>query len=168
MAIYRSTFDDCMPDSLVNALQNYGYKYGSQKPAGHESHNYSLMPNISKVIFNDPATIVLWDDGTKTVVKCSEDDAFDAEKGLAFAIIKRMISPNSSKYYRIMNEMCTNYEQSVNKEPNFGKIGEDVWMECAMKTGIETTRNGEKLIFDQLVYDPLGDYVRKETRGDRK
>lgn len=25
---------------------------------------------IKKVIFNDPATIVLWNDGTKTVVKC--------------------------------------------------------------------------------------------------
>ena len=33
-------------------------------------------PGIKKVIFNDPATIVLWDDGTKTVVKCSEGDTY--------------------------------------------------------------------------------------------
>ena len=46
------------------------------------------MSKIKNVIFNDPATIVFWSDGTKTVVKCGKDDAFDAEKGLAMAISK--------------------------------------------------------------------------------
>ena len=46
------------------------------------------MSKIKNVIFNDPATIVLWNDGTKTVVKCGKDDAFDPEKGLAMAIFK--------------------------------------------------------------------------------
>ena len=43
-----------------------------------------------KVIFNDPATIVMWDDGTKTVVKC-EGEKFDPEKGLAMAITKKAL-----------------------------------------------------------------------------
>lgn len=30
--------------------------------------------SIRKVIFSNPATIVLWSDGTKTVVKCGPDD----------------------------------------------------------------------------------------------
>ena len=47
------------------------------------------MNSIKKVIFNDPATIVLWSDGTKTVVKCDERDEFDPEKGLAMAICKK-------------------------------------------------------------------------------
>lgn len=46
------------------------------------------MSKIKNVIFNDPATIVFWNDGTKTVVKCGKDDAFDPEKGLAMAISK--------------------------------------------------------------------------------
>lgn len=46
------------------------------------------MYRIKNVIFNDPATIVFWNDGTKTVVKCGKDDAFDPEKGLAMAISK--------------------------------------------------------------------------------
>jgi len=46
-------------------------------------------PKIEKVIFNPPATIVLWSDGTKTVVKCQEGDEWDAEKGLAMAISKK-------------------------------------------------------------------------------
>ena len=33
--------------------------------------------SIKNVIFNPPATIVFWSDGTKTAVKCSEKDIFD-------------------------------------------------------------------------------------------
>lgn len=46
------------------------------------------MSRIKNVIFNGPATIVFWNDGTKTVVKCGKDDTFDPEKGLAMAISK--------------------------------------------------------------------------------
>lgn len=45
--------------------------------------------SITNVIFNNPATIVFWSDGTKTVVKCNERDEFDPEKGLAMAICKK-------------------------------------------------------------------------------
>ena len=47
------------------------------------------IPEIKNVIFNDPATIVFWEDGTKTVVKCQDGDEFDPEKGLAMAITKK-------------------------------------------------------------------------------
>ena len=49
----------------------------------------SHIPEIKNVIFNDPATIVFWEDGTKTVVKCHDGDEFDPEKGLAMAIAKK-------------------------------------------------------------------------------
>ncbi len=52
---------------------------------------------IKKVIFNDPATIVFWSDGTKTVVKAN-DEAFDPEKGLAVAMSKKMFG-NEGSYY---------------------------------------------------------------------
>lgn len=52
---------------------------------------------IRKVIFNDPATIVFWEDGTKTVVKCA-DEVFDPEKGLAMAISKKVYG-NKGNYY---------------------------------------------------------------------
>ena len=48
-----------------------------------------------------PATIVYWSDGSKTVVKCSEKDVFDPEKGLAMAIAKRCGGNNGSYYKEI-------------------------------------------------------------------
>ena len=53
---------------------------------------------ITKVIVNNPATIVFWSDGKKTVVKCAGDEAFDEEKGLAMAISKRVLG-NQGNYY---------------------------------------------------------------------
>lgn len=54
------------------------------------------LPLIWKVIFNDPATIVIWADNTKTVIKCQEGDIFDPEKGLAMAMCKKMLGNKSN------------------------------------------------------------------------
>lgn len=60
---------------------------------------------IKDVIFNDPATIVFWSDGTKTVVKCQEGDIFDKEKGLAMAISKKFFG-NKGSYYETFKTFC--------------------------------------------------------------
>ncbi len=62
------------------------------------------LPKIKKVIFNDPATIVFWADGTKTIVKNTDKmkngkkRPFDPEKGLAMAISKKALG-NQGNYY---------------------------------------------------------------------
>jgi hypothetical protein len=52
---------------------------------------------IKKVYFNDPATVVLWADGTKTIVR-AENEEYDPEKGLAMAIAKKSLG-NKGSYY---------------------------------------------------------------------
>ncbi len=54
-------------------------------------------PEISNVYFNDPVTVVLWKDGTKTLVKAI-DEPFDKEKGLAMAIAKKSMG-NKGNYF---------------------------------------------------------------------
>lgn len=54
---------------------------------------------IKKVIFSDPATIVLWEDGTKTVVKTQKGDAYDPEKGLAIACMRKILSKKDYHYW---------------------------------------------------------------------
>ena len=53
---------------------------------------------LKKVIYNDPATIAFWSDGTKTIVKAQPGDIFDPEKGLAMAIAKKACG-NKGNYY---------------------------------------------------------------------
>lgn len=62
-------------------------------------NNMSLdSTRVKNVIFNNPATIVYWADGTRTVVKANGGDEFDPEKGLAMAIAKKALG-NKGNYY---------------------------------------------------------------------
>lgn len=58
---------------------------------------------IKNVIFNPPATIVFWADGTKTVVKCFEEDYFSEECGLAMAICKKVYG-NDNTFHKIFKK----------------------------------------------------------------
>lgn len=58
---------------------------------------------IKKVYFNDPVTVVLWEDGTKTIVRAGEDDIYDHEKGLAMAIAKKALG-NKGNYYEVFKK----------------------------------------------------------------
>ena len=83
-------------DQLIKIL----YECGKKK---------KVLSNIKKVIFSNPATIVLWNDGTKTVVKCGENETFDEEKGLAMAIAKRALG-NDGVYYEVFKKWLPNDE----------------------------------------------------------
>lgn len=67
-----------------------------------------LSFEIEKVIFNEPATIVIWKDKTKTVVKCQEGDEFDPEKGLAMAIAKKALG-NKSNFNNTIKKWTITY-----------------------------------------------------------
>lgn len=89
---------------------------------------------IKNVIFNDPATIVFWNDNTKTVVQCSDGDAFDPEKGLAMAIAKKFLG-NNGRYFNEIKKWTEPYYDK--------KIDDDVsrFMEFVKEVVIEEKEN---------------------------
>lgn len=103
----------------------------------HKKENDMRLPKIEKVIFNDPATIVIWKDGTKTVVKC-ENEIFDPEKGLAMAISKKALG-NEGNYYEVFKKWIPE------EEPVFYTLDEFLGMLDAVnqiltdKLGLNTT-----------------------------
>lgn len=50
---------------------------------------------VKSVIYNNPATIVFWSDGTKTISKVSEGEEFSKEIGLAMCCAKKMFNSRS-------------------------------------------------------------------------
>ena len=95
--------------------------------------------SIRKVIFNDPATIVLWSDGTKTVVKCGPEDSFDMEKGLAMAIVKKMAG-NDNRFHKVFKQ----YPKKKKKEQNsVGSISD--MMACLNQAAAITTNTLHEL-----------------------
>ena len=75
---------------------------------------------IKKVIFNNPATIVLWSDGSKTVVKSHLDD-YDPEKGLAMVIAKKALG-NEGNYYNVFKKWLPKDDETI--ETDQTSIGE--------------------------------------------
>lgn len=73
---------------LIDEHLLYKIELVYKKPILHHIYANNI-PEVKKVIFNDPATIVYWKDGTKTVVKCQKGDYFDLEKGFAMAFLKK-------------------------------------------------------------------------------
>ena len=79
---------------------------------------------IDRVIFNDPATIILWKDGSKTVVKRSDDDIWDPEKGFCMAVIKKLYGRTSfiKRFMEPEEEMSIlTVEEACENLKNFGK-----------------------------------------------
>ena len=89
------------PDSHVRDSLTYALYFAN----GWTNSNVTL-PEIERVIYNDPATIVIWKDDTKTIVKCDKED-YDPEKGLAMAISKKALG-NKGNYFDVFKEWLPN------------------------------------------------------------
>lgn len=81
----------------------------SSKKTDYTKYSYNTN-KIKDVIFSPPATIVLWNDGTKTVVKAGERDIYDPEKGLVMAIAKKFFG-NKGNYYNNVRKFVEPYEK---------------------------------------------------------
>lgn len=68
----------------------------------------SVTSDIKKVIFNGPATIILWDDGTKTVVKCKEGDPYSKEAGFALCLLKKL---SGNDFHKVLRNACDDKEK---------------------------------------------------------
>ena len=98
--IYPVSIDECdlkTNDDFLDAMRYYseqGNYYHNMLSASMEV-KVDIPGMIDRVIFNDPATIIYWKDGSKTVVKRSEDDIWDPEKGFCMAVIKKLYGRTS-------------------------------------------------------------------------
>jgi len=84
---YNITWENCIgetPTVHIDGLLWGGSIVGQLKGMA------KCGPEVKRVIFNEPATIVLWADGTKTVVRCQPGDVFDRRIGFLTALAKKV------------------------------------------------------------------------------
>lgn len=104
--------------------------------------------DIKRAIFNPPYTIVIWEDGTRTIVKVQGNDIYDPEKGLAMCFMKKALG-NKGSYYDTVKKYVGPYmfaEEVANTE--FSSLNElAALMEKAKnrtwKIFIKTYKDGE-------------------------
>jgi hypothetical protein len=87
-------------------------KYISDEHKPSDSENIeaptAYIPEIAKVHFNDPMTVVIWDDGTKTMIKCQDGDTYSKETGLAVAIAKKALG-NKGNFNEVFKKWIPEY-----------------------------------------------------------
>lgn len=123
----------------------------SSKKTDYTKYSYNTN-KIKDVIFNPPATIVLWNDGTKTVVKAGERDIYDPEKGLAMAIAKKFFG-NEGNYYNNIRKFVKPYEKKRAEEA--AKLAKK---NSKKDTTDETSSNGPWMIWTKR-YDTEGKFI---------
>jgi len=102
------SIDDAFLCDLEILTELYGNSGKSSKTRMVSFERPSMIPEMGGVIFNMPATIVWWKDGSKTIVKCREGDTYSEEAGLRAAYLKKMFGSKTlgevdkciSKYFR--------------------------------------------------------------------
>lgn len=95
--------------TILNSVYGYNGGFTHKLIASKDD----IRKSIKKVIFSGPATIVLWKDGTKTMVKlCTDEinlqDAMYEElrwSGLALCISKKVMG-NTGNYKKIFKRWC--------------------------------------------------------------
>lgn len=157
---YIATVEKNLPDGLTRVVLHTGHeltfrpgdliayrggnwciRYGGLN-ASKKSISATNTAAIKDVIFAPPATIVYWSDGSKTVVKCSEKDVFDPEKGLAMAVAKRCGGNNGSYYKEIRNWV----EKSGKRYPESPTAGKAVNLDALKKYISEANKDFEKFL----------------------
>lgn len=97
--IYPVSINECVLKNGDDFLDAMRYCYNDilsvEKYKASMELRVDIPGMIDRVIFNDPATIIIWIDGSKTVVKRSDDDIWDPEKGFCMAIIKKLYGHTS-------------------------------------------------------------------------
>lgn len=136
--------DDWRPNFHFEPARKKGRKVDYSKMYGAM---FWEMPKIKDVIFNDPATIVFWADGTKTVVQCQDDDTFDPEKGLAMAITKKALG-NKGNY-------CNELKKWLPKD-------KEATVEYTLNTSVTTTSIND---IGQSIVDAVNKMLNQLERG---
>ena len=67
------------------------------------------MLTIKKIMYKPPATIVFWNDGTKTVAVCEKGDVYNRELGFALCVLKKKYGNKK------VHDMLDKYVHSVSK-----------------------------------------------------
>jgi len=102
--IDETLLDTDLADSIMYTIRCAHHDINKVMEAKQKIKEYEKM-KIEDVIFNNPATIVFWRDGSKTVVKAQDGEPFDKEKGLAMAYVKKCCG-NLGNYNNIFKKWC--------------------------------------------------------------
>lgn len=114
---YKSTYFSPVDITAALAFTYSNVVEGAKSDMNRKCNRSAANPlEIKNVYFNHPVTVVIWNDGTKTIVRCSENDFYDPEKGLAMAIVKKAYG-NDNKFHKVFKKWIPDEDVSEKEVP---------------------------------------------------
>ena len=104
--------DFSVPTNVVDVVHREILNYITNDIYTTKEAIKTMRNSIKKIIFNDPATIIIWGNGDKTIVKCGEGETYDPEKGMAMAIAKHFLG-DKSNYYETFKKWLPKEHETV-------------------------------------------------------
>lgn len=112
----------------------------------------SLVPK--QVIFNPPATIVYWQDGDKTVVRCNNEE-FSEESGFAMACMRKIYGTRANFKAQFKNAYRPQEKKSAVKKNDAVSVENQ---QSGKRDTVNVRKNSSKV--------PSLDMLLKELAGD--
>ena len=145
----KITIDYKKIGNIVTGAMNVGYcsnKYTKSYEQAMARGEFTAMKYVYKplkIIYNDPATIVFWRDGTKTVVKRMEKEKFNPYTAFCAALAKKLFGSNSavnrivnSGYNQLVGDILKAGKKAKTKEkaePKFVRDEKGRWVSAKAK-----------------------------------
>jgi hypothetical protein len=93
----QNQFDNIMHEAIMKNVGTYWFAdyWANSKLKSYKPKQIIFQPDLK-------TTVVIWEDDSKTVVKCSAEEQFVPEIGFAMALVKK-IFPNRSEFLRMID-----------------------------------------------------------------
>ena len=114
-----------VPTSVMDAVHREILNYITNDIYTTKEAVKTMRNSIKKIIFNDPATIIIWGNGDKTIVKCGEGETYDPEKGMAMAIAKHFLGDKGNYYETFKKWLPKEHETVKESKSNTERLGEN-------------------------------------------
>ena len=123
------------------------------------------MPKIKKVIYSNPVTIVIWDDGTKTKSRCDAEDMYDELNGFMLCVFKKIMPAKEMR--RMFAECVYGDGDKIKREK---RLNDD--MECLRKQWESVIHSIQNLpighVPDEEEYEECNVYEYEKGVGFRR
>lgn len=148
-------------DGLERETERIRHKYGLILPNVTTYSNKLNKNLIEKVIFNPPATVVIYKDGSKKIVKCGENDEFSPEVGFAMAMMNEMFGSRNA--YK-------NFIKKWAEKSNIKQGNKNIQDNETSRTTTSINSDGEEISIGDWVYTydkAEGGYIIGKVRDIR-
>lgn len=93
---------------------------------GIDSMLDNIVDHIKDVIFSGPCTIIIWDDGTKTMVRKKADEDDDRELAILHCIMLYLAGNRRQHYKKIISKLKTNGMNRASKSHTIKNTREEI------------------------------------------